>query len=39
MAQFKKNGLSIIPELLIEKANWTLKTFDFDRIEKQYRKK
>lgn len=39
MAQFKKNGLSIIPESLIEKANWTLKTFDFDRIEKQYRKK
>lgn len=39
MDQFKKNGLSNIPESLVEKANWTLQMFDFDRLENQYRKK
>lgn len=33
MEQFKKNGLSNIPESLVEKANWTLQMFDFDRLE------
>lgn len=39
MQDFKENGLSHIPESLIDKANWTLKMFDFDGLEKQYRKK
>ena len=39
MQQLKNNGTNGIPISLVEKTLWTIKTYDFDRIEKNYKKK
>ncbi len=38
MKEFKENGYHGIPESLQEKAEFTMKMFDFDNLEKQYKK-
>lgn len=39
MQQLKNNGTNGIPSSLVEKTLWTIKTYDFDSIEKNYKKK
>lgn len=39
MQQLKNNGTNGIPISLVEKTLWTIKTYDFDSIEKNYKKK
>lgn len=39
MQQLKNNGTNGIPSSLVEKTLWTIKTYDFDGIEKNCRKK
>lgn len=39
MQQLKNNGINSIPSSLVEKTLWTIRTYDFDKLEKKYRKK